>query len=141
MRYLLVVLLSLTLSSFSAPDRLEKIYQVLKYVESNNNPEAVGDNGKAHGVLQIHKICVDDINRVYNTDYTHQQAFDETHSREMFHLYIKFGIRLFKIKYCRSPTEEEIVRMWNGGIYRGYRIKATKKYYKRYIQFKRLLQK
>jgi hypothetical protein len=130
---------SLSLSSYATD--LGQIYDILKYVESNNKESAIGDNGKAYGVVQIHKICVADINRIYKTNYTHQQAFDETYSREMFMLYISYGIKRFKLIRCRSPTEEEIVRMWNGGIYRGYLKKSTRAYYRRYLEFKILYQK
>ena len=133
----LLIFLSLSLNA----TELDQIYKVLKHVETNNRVDAVGDNGKAFGVVQIHKICVMDINRIYKTDYTHRQAFDETCSREMFMLYISYGIKRFKRFRRRSPTEEEIVRMWNGGLYTGYKKKTTLKYYKRYKKFKTLLLK
>ena len=127
----------LSLSSHATD--LQKIYDIIKHVETNNREYAVGDNGKAFGVVQIHKICVDDINRLYKTQYTHKQAFDETCSREMFMLYIQAGIKRYKVRHCRSPTEEDIVRMWNGGIYTGYKRDSTKKYWKKYIRYKKLL--
>jgi hypothetical protein len=132
------VFLSLSLLLF-IPDELKDIRFVLKHVETHNQPDAIGDNGKAYGVLQIHKIAVDDVNRLYGTDYTHQDAFNVVCSEEIFNLAIKAGIKRYKRIYCRSPTEGELVRMWNGGIYRGYKIDATLKYYKRYKKFKKLL--
>lgn len=134
-RLIVTLILLLSLSHLYASD-LEKIYNVLKHVETNNRGLVIGDNGKAFGVVQIHKICVDDINRLYKTSYTHQDAFDETCSREMFMLYISHGIKLFKEIRCRSPTEGEIVRMWNGGIYKGYLKKSTQPYLHRYNEFK-----
>lgn len=136
-----ILLLFLILSLSSHATELDQIYNVIKYVETNNRVDAVGDNGKAYGVVQIHKICVMDINRIYKTNYTHRQAFDETCSREMFMLYISAGIKRFKVRHCRSPTEEEIVRMWNGGIYKGYLKKSTQSYLRKYKRFKILYQK
>jgi hypothetical protein len=138
---ILTLALCVSLSIPSYATDLDQIYNIIKHVESNNKESAIGDNGKAYGVVQIHKICVADINRIYKTEYTHRQAFDETCSREMFMLYISYGIKVFNLIRCRSPTEEEIVKMWNGGIYRGYLKKSTRAYYERYKKFKRLYNK
>lgn len=133
---LFIILLSLSLSSF-AYNNLSHIASILKQVESLGDTRAIGDNGKAYGVLQIHKVCVDDINKTYGTEYTHQDAFDESCSEEMFNLYLKKGIKLYYKKHNKYPSEEQIVRMWNGGCYAGYRYKSTEKYYKRYLKFKK----
>ena len=137
-RFIIIFLLSLSLSASNKLD-LNQIYNIIKHVETNNKATKIGDGGKAYGIVQIHKICVQDINRIYNTEFTHKQAFSETYSREMFMLYIQAGIKRFKMKYCRSPTEYEVVRMWNGGIYNGYKKTSTLKYLKRYILYKRKL--
>ena len=133
-RLITTILLCISLSSHATD--LGQIYNVIKHVETNNRELAVGDNGKAYGVVQIHKICVDDINRIYKTSYTHQDAFDKTCSREMFMLYIAAGVKRFKRKYDKDPTEGQIVRMWNGSIYNGYNKRSTVKYYKRYLSYK-----
>ena len=104
MRYLLI-LLALSLSSFKSHSELSEICDVLKHVETNNNKEAIGDNGKAFGILQIHKEVIIDVNRYYGTDYTHQDAFEPNCAEEIFHLYIKMGIEIFFDTHCRSPTE------------------------------------
>lgn len=136
---ILLVLLALSLSSFT-PDGLSDIRTVLKHVETNNRPKAVGDNGKALGVLQIHKAAIIDVNRHYGTTYTHQDALQVNCAEEIFDLYIGLGIKRFKKSNgCRSPTEEQIVRFWNGGIYSGHKRPTTIKYYKRYLKFKKLL--
>lgn len=105
-------------------------------IESNSNPCEVGDNGRGIGILQIHKICVEDVNRIYGTNYKHRQMFDKELSQEIFILYLVYGAILYKEKFCRYPNEEELVRMWNGGIYNGYRKSSTKIYYKQYLKFK-----
>jgi hypothetical protein len=108
------------------------MFKGIKYIESMNKPDAIGDAGKAFGIAQIHKVAVDDVNRMYGTNYTHEDAFDVNCAEEIFHLYITAGIKRFTRIYKRPPTEGEVVRMWNGGIYQGYRIKQTLKYYIRY---------
>lgn len=135
-RFIIIILLVLSLSSHAS--NLEQIFAVLKHVETDNRADAIGDNGKAYGIIQIHKICVADINRIYNTSYTHEDAFDVACSREMFMLYIAHGIKLFSQVRCRSPTEGEIVRMWNGGIYKGYLKSSTLQYYERFKKYKSL---
>ena len=114
-------------------NNFEPIYEVLKELESNNTENAIGDSGLAIGILQIHKSVIQDVNRYYGTDYTHKDAFDEVCSEEIFVLYISLGIKLYKKKYNKDPTEEDIVRMWNGGIYSGYRRDSTIKYYKKFL--------
>ena len=117
-------------------ETLDSIFHVLKYVESNNNADEVGDDGKAYGIVQIHAICVEDVNRIYGTDYTHEDAFQEDCAREIFFLYLSKGIKRFRVKYNREPTNADLVRMWNGSIYTGYRKESTKKYYRKYLKHK-----
>ena len=50
----------------------------------------------------------------------------EEASEEVFMLYLCYGKEVFLKKHCRFPTEEEMVRMWNGGIYKGYKYNQTK---------------
>lgn len=131
----ILILLSLSFALHSA--NVAEILPVLKLVESMGNTKSIGDNGKAYGILQIHKVCVDDVNRIYGTDYTHQDAFEENCAEEIFHLYLQAGIRRFVNKYKKEPTEQDVVRMWNGGVYSGYKRSTTIKYYRRYLLFKR----
>jgi len=135
----LILIILLSLSSFCQASDISKIITVLKQTESNGDIKAIGDNGKAFGILQIHKICIDDVNRIYGTDYTHQDAFNEHCAEEIFTLYINAGIKRFVKRYSKQPTEQDIVRMWNGGFYKGYRKKTTIKYYRRYLRFKSLI--
>lgn len=129
-------ILILSLSWVCSAKNYSKIIDILKEVETNNNPTSVGDNGKAFGVLQIHKICVDDINRMYGTHYTHEDAFIEECAEEIFRKYINIGVGLYIKKHNKFPSEKDIVRMWNGGVYKGYLKKSTLKYYRRYLRFK-----
>ena len=115
---------------------LASIMSILKVVETNNKPDSIGDNGKSYGILQIQSSVLSDVNRIYGTDYYHEQMFSEKASEEVFKLYMCYGREVFLKKHCRFPTEEDMVRMWNGGIYKGYTYKQTKKYYKKYLDVK-----
>ena len=140
MRKFLVSLLLFSIFTTAKAEYYEDIVEVLKYVETENKPHLVGDNGTSYGVLQIQKACVDDVNRYWGTNYTHQQMFKPSCAEEVTILYMKMGAELFYKKYQRLPTEEELVRNHNGGIYQGYRIKATRKYYVKYLQWKGMLE-
>jgi hypothetical protein len=115
---------------------LTSIMSILKQVETNNDPTAIGDNGTSYGILQIQRSVVSDVNRVYGTNYKHIDMFSEEASEEVFMLYLCLGKEKFLKKHKRFPTEEELVRMWNGGIYKGYTYKQTKAYYKKYLYVK-----
>ena len=115
---------------------LTSIMSILKTVETNNDAEAIGDNGKSYGILQIQRSVVSDVNRVYGTNYKHRDMFSEQASEEVFKLYLCLGKEKFLKKHDRFPTEEELVRMWNGGIYKGYTYNQTKLYYQKYLNVK-----
>jgi len=130
-----LIFLLLMTYQLSAAFNLDSIVVGVAKIESNFNTNAVGDNGKAYGLLQIHKEVIDDVNRYYGTTYTHDEMFDSICAVEVFHLYIKMGISRYKKKYKKNPDIQHIVRMWNGGIYVGYRIESTKKYWLKYQQY------
>ena len=137
--YKFTLILSLICSTHIFSQEIETCYlrgivNDLKELETNNNPKAIGDNGRAYGVLQIHKICVKDVNRIYGTNFSHKDAFIPHKAEAIALLYLKEGIRLFKKKYNKLPTDEEIVRMWNGSIYSGFKKRSTKWYYKKYLK-------
>lgn len=111
---------------------IDSILPTIITIESNNNPNTIGDNGKAIGLLQIHKECVQDVNRTFNTNYSHNQMIDSLKSVQVFKLYLTKGINRYMYKYDKYPQTNHIVRMWNGGIYQGYRINDTKKYFEKY---------
>ncbi len=116
---------------------LTSIMSILKQVETNNDITAIGDNGNSYGILQIQDSVISDVNRVYGTNYVHEDMFNEKASEEVFKLYLCLGKEIFLKKHCKFPTEEQLVRMWNGGIYKGYTYKQTNQYYTKYLDVKR----
>lgn len=116
-----------------------EIVEVLKYVESRNNPNAIGDSGDSWGVLQIQKACVDDVNRYFGTQYTHKEMFNPACAEEVTKLYMKMGAELYEKRTGLKATEEVLVRSHNGGIYQGYKINATLKYYREYLKWKLII--
>lgn len=135
MRKFLFIVLAFSMMSFTTTNsKLLEIADVLKVVETNNNPDAIGDSGKAFGVLQIHEACVLDVNKYYGTSYTHEDTKLTRVADDVFIKYISLGIKLYKKRCGNLPSDREIVRMWNGGIYRGYEYPSTRKYLKKYLK-------
>jgi hypothetical protein len=102
-----------------------QIIDTISYLESRHNPRAIGDGGKAFGSLQIHKIAVDDYNRLYNTNYQHADMLNDSIARIVCEGLLNYGIKLYYNKYDTYPSVEELLRMWNGGIYNGYSKNST----------------
>lgn len=121
--------------------KLLDIAKTLKIVESNNNPDAIGDGGKAFGILQIHKACVRDVNRYYGTNYRHKDAYDPAIAEDIFIKYLTLGIKLYKEKCGVEPTTNQIVRMWNGGIYKGHQYESTKPYLAKFLAHRGVIMK
>lgn len=118
----------------------DRIVEVLKYVETDYRSDAIGDNGDSYGILQIQWRAVQDVNKYFGTNYTHKQMFQPKCAEEVAILYMRMGAELYIKRTGKQPTEEVLVRNHNGGIYKGYRVKATLKYYRRYLFYKQYLQ-
>lgn len=93
-------------------------------VESNFNPNAIGDNGKAVGILQIHPIMVEDVNRIAKTNYNLEDRYCPQKSSQMFFIYTNH--------YTPDWNFEKVAKRWNGGP-RGDRKEATEKYWQRIL--------
>lgn len=106
---------------------LNILIPILMLVESNGNPRAVGDKGAAVGILQIHPICVKDVNRILKKKtYTLADRKDPVKSMEMCTIYLNYYGKKFLKKKDLTNRERIIIlaRIWNGGPI-GYRKKAT----------------
>ena len=105
-----------------------KLILCLIAIESGGNDMAVGDSGKAHGALQIHQICVDDVNRIYGTSYTIQDAYKRDEAIEICKLYLMYWGS--EERLGRKATYEDLARIWNGGP-NGYKKESTIGYWKK----------
>tara|TARA_Y100000114_G_C11581402_1_gene241231 strand:+ start:30 stop:521 length:492 start_codon:yes stop_codon:yes gene_type:complete len=96
------------------------------YVESKWDSTAIGDGGRAVGVLQIHKIMVREVNRITHmrggdsTIYYYDDRYSVKKSIEMFHIWRNY--------YHPNSSYETIARCWNGGP-RGNNCIQTKRYW------------
>ncbi len=98
------------------------LWEAVCHVESNGNPRAIGDGGKAAGIAQIWAITVKDINRFAGTRYTLNDRFDPVKSKEMFNLYVEH--------YGKGRSLQYKALLWNGGP-GGNNKKATIAYWKK----------
>jgi len=114
----------------------DKIIKKLIIIETNGNTNLIGDNGTALGLLQIRPIAIKDCNRINKTSFKHSDALDSLKATKICKLILKSGVKLYKKKHDSLPNEEQVVRMWNGGIYKGYTYTSTKKYWKKYKKLK-----
>ncbi|HLP43934.1 MAG TPA: hypothetical protein VK145_01495 [Candidatus Nanoarchaeia archaeon] len=106
------------------------LVNALIQVESGGDDSAVGDKNlknKAYGCLQVRQDCVDDVNRVYGTNYRAKDCLnDRALSIKIYELYMK--LYATKKRLGREPTDEDRARIWNGGP-NGWKKSSTKKYW------------
>jgi len=110
---------------------LKHLIEVLGWKESNWNPMAVGDNGKAIGVWQIWDIVIADVNRLYDTQYVWpRDAANVATARRICWLYLSFYFIHTKKTHpeLTMSNEEMCSRIWNGGP-TGYAKTATNVYW------------
>jgi len=99
-------LLVLCLACSALPVRAN-LWEAVCRVESNGNPLAVGDGGRAAGIAQIWAITVRDVNRIAGTKFTLSDRFNVEKSKAIFHLYVNH--------YGKGKSDEVKARIWNGG--------------------------
>lgn len=110
----------------------EDLINAIIYVESRGNDSAIGDGGKAVGCLQIHPICVREVNRILrkrksNVRYSLQDRYNRVKSVQIFSIITEHHWKC--CEYVTFMEYAEIVsRKWNGGP-RGDKKKATLKYW------------
>jgi hypothetical protein len=121
-----VALLAAASPATAQPLDIDRLIPALVKVESNGNPRAVGDKGKALGALQVWEVVVIDVNRAHGTRYTHRDAFDPANARDICRRYL--AIYCTPKRLGRAPTMEDAARIWNGGP-NGHRKSATEKYW------------
>ena len=86
----------------------EELITKIIYIESDNGINVIGDNGKAIGPLQIHKILVDDVNRILGyKHYIYKDRYNLEKSIEMFNIYQQY--------YNPNKDIESAAKLWNGG--------------------------
>ena len=126
MKYVFLAIVSM-MSVMTVNAKLsDSLINAIIKVESNDNVNAIGDNGKAVGCMQIWKVVVDDVNKVSKLKYNYNDRFNKEKSIEIFKLYINKYATAKRLG--RTPTDEDMARIWNGGP-NGFKKAGTKQYW------------
>lgn len=118
------------------------LLDAIEWVESKGNSNAVGDNGKAVGAYQLHKIYVDDCNqilkiidypiRIGDTEHyymTYDDRWNATKSRAMAMVYLwYYGCAVWNWEDTKQTKMEVMARIHNGGP-NGHKKESTKAYW------------
>lgn len=105
---------------------IDRVIDTLELIESGGDVEAIGDSGKAVGVLQIWPIMVDEANRLSPYQFSYDDRYSRKKSRLIAKIFFVHQIRLYYKKFRRLPSEYELVSSWNTGS-------ILKKINKRYV--------
>jgi len=98
----------------------DDLLNAIAVVESRNDPNAVGDGGKAIGAYQIHRIYVDDVNSILGWRFfSYKDRWSAAKSREMVGVYLRH--------YGKGKSLEAMARIHNGGP-KGDKKKSTLDY-------------
>ena len=97
-------------------------------VESGGDARAIGDGGRALGVLQIHAGVVQDVNRIAGRSWTHADAHRPEIAVQMAEIYLRHYVTPARLG--RAPTTQDYARVWNGGP-NGHRKTATLPYWRK----------
>lgn len=119
--------------------------QAIAMIESSNNPMAIGDNGKAYGLYQLHNSVVADFNRKNGTKYRHRDMLNKIIATKVASWYFNieiprllkhYGIKssLLNITLCYNWGIGNVVKWHKKGAKYNEIPKTTKKYYKKYLQ-------
>lgn len=100
---------------------ISNLISALIIVESSGNDQAIGDNGRAVGPLQIHRGVVQDVNRFTGSNYQWQQMTNRVQARAVCEAYLKH--------YGKGKTTEEQARIWNAGPQGHKKKTATQAYW------------
>ena len=93
-------------------ENVEKVIAALCRVESNNKSDAIGDSGRACGILQIWTCMVAEANRIAGKTLYHEaQRLDAATSREMARVVLNHYAKTKRL----GNTHEDMVRL--GGLW------------------------
>ncbi len=88
------------------------IEAAIAFVESSNRPHAIGDHGKAVGLLQIHPDVVTDVNSLRREQFTLADRLDPVKSKRIFVLYcVKYAAK----RPASMSKAEFAARLWHRG--------------------------
>jgi hypothetical protein len=106
-------------------DLVDAVHQVES--SGRTTGKIIGDNGKAIGPLQIHKVCwIDAVEYDKTIGGSYQDCHKLEYAKKIFNAYIK--------RYGKGKTIEQKARIWNGGP-SGHKKSATIAYWNKVKKF------
>lgn len=115
----LSILLTPQTASASQNDPMERLLDAIAVVESRENPGAMGDQGRAVGVYQIHRPYWAEGTEILGVNWAYADARDPQKARQV--------VRAYLSHYGRGKTLLDMARIHNGGP-KGYEKRATLAY-------------
>jgi hypothetical protein len=115
-------------SSVLTEKEIIDVLSAIRIVESNNNPNAVGDSGNAIGIYQIWSGYHKDALEVSDIGGNYSHCFNPDYADRV--------VRAYMLRYAterrigRAVTQQDIARIHNGGP-NGWRKTATLKYWEK----------
>lgn len=129
MPFLVFVCLAREGKTQSIPIMVADLLPHLMEVESNHDPLAVGDKGRALGILQIWDVVIEDVRRITRrSDLIHTDAYDVQTAQFICVVYLTHYGKHYESTTGKTCTYEVLARMWNGGPY-GYTKQSTDRYW------------
>ncbi len=135
---ILFILMSSLVCEASKIKVSDSLITAIMQVESELNAKAIGDGGKAIGMAQIHKICVDDVNRIEKLiakeegrkpiRFTYEDRKSPSKSRQIMKIYLSWYGANYKKNTGFEATPEILSKIWNGGP-NGWKKQATIAYW------------
>ena len=126
-RNTLIVLSLFTTTAHAITEKeLNDVLAAIRVVESNNNPNAVGDNGNAIGIYQIWKPYWKDATERSGIDGKYLDCYNVDYADRIVRAYMKRYAT--ERRLGRKVTQEDIARIHNGGP-NGYKKESTEKYW------------
>lgn len=105
--------------------KFEIFWPAICKIESNFNPKAIGDGGRAVGIAQIHPECLQDSNEFGKTSFSLADRLDPNKSKTICFNY------LARYKKYHNWDLNKMARTWNGGP-GGVKSKKTDGYVKKF---------
>lgn len=119
-------LASLILGIASLHAQNQKIRLAIAHAESDNRTHAIGDNGKAFGAYQMHKVAWDDANSHRKAMGMEQIPWSRKMEREaqdqMVESFVSITSYRFFAAYARAPLPSEVYMAYTMGFSAAKRI-------------------
>lgn len=109
---LLGLLLFCPITAFSAEISLP----VIEQIESSGDPSAIGDNGLALGLYQLHKAVIIDFNRANRTSHVHKDALNPKIAHKIADWYLNREIPRLLKHFKLADTTKNRIWAYNAGV-------------------------